>query len=437
MSNKKAKISLLGLVTMVCVMVAGGGYGIEDLIGTAGPGVALLILLLIPFVWSLPFGMAAAELSSAYPENGGMYIWAKNVLGEKAGFVSGWCYGIAGFVEPATFATLTANYAKGFFPFELSSFQYWMLCTALIVLFAVVNVLGLELVGKLSIVISLLCLIPFIALIVMSLTDIQYSPVTPFINEQVTTFEAVGQGVLIAIWFNTGYEAVSAMTGEIDGGERKLPKAIMLSVPIISILYILYLFPALMNVGNWQDWSSEGPLSFVELGGIVGGEILSWAFVIAGTLCSAIILCEYMAACPRVLSSMAERGQFFKVFAIKHKKYGTPHVSIIISSLIGILLCSSSSFIELVGLAAVLYSVPIILMFIAVIKLRITKPDLQLPYKAPLKNKTFIAYIMLPTILYAISVFADAWQIGILIGLSSIPAYYFFKRINKDKEDKI
>lgn len=427
--KKKSKVSMVGLVAMVCVMVAGGGYGIEDLVGSVGPGMTMLALLIIPFIWSIPFGLASAELSSAYPEDGGMYIWARRALGEKAGFVSGWCYTIAGFVEPALFATLTANYARGFFPNELTNFQYWMLCTVIIVIFSLINFFGIKVLSNMATVITIVCLIPFAILIVTSLLNIQYNPVAPFKPEEISVFTAIGQGLLIAIWFNTGFEAVSTMSGEIENGARKLPRAILIAIPIISIMYIVFIFPALSAVGNWGSWSSEGPLSFIEVGHIVGGPGLKWAFVAGGTLSSMMILCQYIAAYSRVMASMSHKGQFFRCFSIEHKKYGTPHVSIIISGLVAIAICSSSNFIELVGVASILYSVPVILMFIAVIKLRIKKPDLKLEYKVPLKNRTFIAYLCVPIILYGASVFADNWIVGLGLALTSLPAYYFFKYI--------
>lgn len=429
--KKRSKVSTVGLVAMICIMVAGGGYGIEDLIGSAGPGMTMLVLLIIPFIWSIPFGLVSAELSSAYPEDGGMYTWARESIGEKAGFISGWCYTVAGFVEPALFATLTANYARGFFPFELNSFQYWLLCAVIITLLSIVNFFGIKVLSNMATVITIVCLLPFVILIVLSFMNIQYNPVLPFKPEEISIFQALGQGLLIAIWFNTGFEAVSTMSGEIQDGAKKLPKAILISVPIISIMYMVFVFPALAAVGNWQDWSSEGPLSFIELGQILGGETLKWGFIIAGTLTSLMILCQYIAAYSRVMAAMAEKGQFFQCFAIEHKKYGTPYVSIIISGVVAIAICSSGSFIELVGVASILYSVPVILMFVAAIKLRIQKPDLKLEYKVPLRNKTFIAYICVPIVLYAGSVFADNWIVGLGLALTSIPAYYFFRYIYK------
>ena len=431
MAHKKSKISVLVLVTMICVTVAGGGFGIEDLVGGVGPGMTMLVFILIPFIWSLPFGLVSAELSSAYPEDGGMYTWAKEALGEKAGFVSGWCYTIAGFVEPALFASLSANYLKAFFPFELSAFQYWLICAGLIALFTIINFFGIKIVSNMATVVTFLCVIPFIALIVLSFMNLEYSPVTPFIPKDMSFFQAAGQGLLIGIWFNTGYETVSTMSGEIENGEKLVPRAIIIAVPIISVMYILFVVPALAAVGNWQDWSSEGPLSFVEIGQALGGAPLQWAFSIAGTLASMMILCEYITAYSRVFASMSEKGQFLKCFSRQHPKFKTPYLGIIILGVVSAIICCSGSFIEFVGVASILYSVPVILMFIAAIKLRLKQPNLKLAYKVPLKNSLFIAYTIIPIVMYGASVFADNWIVGLGLAATSIPAYAYFKFLYK------
>lgn len=429
MSHKKTKISLVGLIAMICVTVAGGGFGIEDLVGSVGPGMTMLVFIAIPFVWSLPFGLSSAELSSAYPEDGGMYTWAKEGLGEKAGFVSGWCYTIAGFVEPATFAVLSANYLKMLIPVEVNDFIYWLLCACLISLFAVINILGIKLVSNMATVITILAIIPFLVLIVLSFMNIEYSPVKPIHPQDMSFLEAAGQGLLIGIWFNTGFETISTMSGEIEHGEKLVPKAIVIAVPIISIMYILFVIPALAAVGNWQSWSSEGPLSFVEIGGILGGAPLRWAFVVAGGLASMMILCEYILAYAHVMASFSRKGQFFQIFSKEHKTRKTPYAAIIILSLVSIVLCTSGSFIEFVGIASILYAVPVIMMFIANIKLRVQNPDLQLPFKVPLGNKTYCIYLCFPIAIYGASIFADNWIVGLGLAATSIPAYLFFKKL--------
>lgn len=426
MAHKKSKVGLLGLVPMIYVMVAAGGFGCEDMVGAVGPGMTMLVFMILPFVWSMPFGLVAAELSSAYPLDGGMYVWARQILGEKAGFVSGWCYMVAGFVEPALFAALSVNYLKGFLPFELTPFTNWIACVIVVLVLSAVNLLGIKALSDISTWVTFFMLIPFAILLILSLTHLEYNPVEPLIPEDMSLWKAAGKGLLIGIWLNTGFEAVSTMTGEIENGEKLVPKAIMIAIPFVSIMYLITIFPTLAAVGNWQDWSSEGPISFAGAGMILGGKPLNIAFIIGAGLSSLSICCAYIGAYSRVAYTMSEQGQFFKSFSKTHPKFGTPYVAIIAIAIISLIACYGS-FIELVGVAAILYAVPILLMFAAAIKLRLKKPDLKLAYKVPLKKGGFVAFAIVPMIIYSYSVFADNWILGLGLAATAIPAYAFFK----------
>ena len=98
-------------------------------------------------------------------------------------------------------------------------------------------------------------------------------------------------------------------------------------------------------------------------------------------------------------------------------------------SAVSIVLCSSGSFIEFVGIASILYAVPVIMMFISNIKLRIKQPDMKLDFKVPLPNKVYIVYLCFPIVIYGASIFADNWIVGLGLAATSIPAYLFFKKI--------
>src|SRR5579875_1764198 len=71
------KLTLLPLVMATYFMVSGGPYGIEDILGGAGFAGGLLILILLPLVWSLPTALMIGELASAIPADGGFYVWVR------------------------------------------------------------------------------------------------------------------------------------------------------------------------------------------------------------------------------------------------------------------------------------------------------------------------------------------------------------------------
>ena len=67
---KKYRMTTSTIVFMIFCLCAAGAYGIEDMIPQAGPGLTLVMLIVLPFVWSTPMGLVASELGSAIPEEG-------------------------------------------------------------------------------------------------------------------------------------------------------------------------------------------------------------------------------------------------------------------------------------------------------------------------------------------------------------------------------
>ena len=79
---KKHRMTTSTVVFMIFCLCAAGAYGIEDMIPNAGPGLTLVMLIVLPFVWSTPMGLVASELGSAIPEEGGFYKWVQRACGE-------------------------------------------------------------------------------------------------------------------------------------------------------------------------------------------------------------------------------------------------------------------------------------------------------------------------------------------------------------------
>src|SRR6202167_203749 len=86
----RRKLTLLPLIAATYIMVAGGPYGFEEVIGKTDYANAILILLLTPLLWSLPTALMVSELASAIPEEGGFYIWVRRGMGRFWGFQETW-----------------------------------------------------------------------------------------------------------------------------------------------------------------------------------------------------------------------------------------------------------------------------------------------------------------------------------------------------------
>src|SRR5262249_3261844 len=78
------------LVFITYADLSSRAYGLEEMVSASGPGMAILTLAVLPFVWAAPLSLACAELSARFPVEGGYYRWARLAFGEFTGYLAGW-----------------------------------------------------------------------------------------------------------------------------------------------------------------------------------------------------------------------------------------------------------------------------------------------------------------------------------------------------------
>src|SRR5580704_13927148 len=84
------KLTVLPMIAATYFMVAGGPYGLEEIVQKTGYRATLLILILTPLLWSLPTAMMVSELATAIPEEGGFYVWVRRGMGRFWGYQETW-----------------------------------------------------------------------------------------------------------------------------------------------------------------------------------------------------------------------------------------------------------------------------------------------------------------------------------------------------------
>src|SRR5271169_2692666 len=140
------KAALLPFVFVMYAYATGGPFGLEDMVSTSGPGLALLYMLFIPFFWCIPVSLVAAELTTAMPVEGGFYRWVRAAFGDFWGFQAGWWNWTSSFLLMSSYAVLVADYASFYFP-GLTGWRHYLVALAVTLLVAWVNVRGIRMVG--------------------------------------------------------------------------------------------------------------------------------------------------------------------------------------------------------------------------------------------------------------------------------------------------
>src|SRR5437764_68334 len=158
----KRKLKPVQLAAIIFLTVSGGPYGLEPLLEQTGANASLLLLLLTPLAWDVPTIFTILELNSMMPVTGGYYQWVKRALGLRWAFYEGWWTWLYTFADLAIYPVLFVQYLSFFYP-EAVSYKI-PVCLFIIWLSGGINILGIVPVGRTSIILSTLVLIPFLLL---------------------------------------------------------------------------------------------------------------------------------------------------------------------------------------------------------------------------------------------------------------------------------
>src|ERR1700733_4117280 len=150
----RRSLGTLSLVFILYFTTSGGAYTTETLIHSVGPGLGLVILLLVPIVWSIPEVLIVGELASMLPEEGGYYRWVDRAFGRFWAFQNGWLTWMYSLVDMAIYPVLFNQYLRYFIPNLDTRFE-WLISLAMIWGATWINLRGAVCVGAASIIAGL------------------------------------------------------------------------------------------------------------------------------------------------------------------------------------------------------------------------------------------------------------------------------------------
>ena len=376
------RASLLSLVGITYCMVAGGPYGLEDLVHASGYRTAVLLLLVTPLLWSFPVTLMVSELSAALPEDGGYYVWVRRALGPFWGFQEAWLSFAASIFDMAIYPTLFVTYLARLWPAAGDGAWATLIGIALIVLCVGLNLAGIRPVGAGSVGMTFVMLLPFGIAIVLALCS---HPHAVAAGGGPLRTNLLG-GILVAMWNYMGWDNVSTIAGEVERPQRTYPLAMLISVLLVAMTYVLPV-AAISRAGiPPEDWRAG---SWVTAGQVVGstvgphfGEALAIAVMAGGMISAFSMFNALILSYSRVPLAMAADGFLPKIMGLRGRRTGVPYVSVIVCA-VGWSICLKLGFMRLLVLDTLLYGLGLVLEFAALIALRLREPTLARPYKIP------------------------------------------------------
>ncbi|MFI7099046.1 amino acid permease [Streptomyces sp. NPDC050161] len=386
---------VLGLWQLTAIGVGGIiGAGIFTLAGTvangkAGP--AVLISFLIAGIASAAAAFSYAEFAGLIPKAGSAYTYGYAVLGELAGWFIGWDL----LLEYTAIVAVVAIGISGYFSFlvgELGAdLPAWMLgapgtgeghrvdlfALVLCLLIAYLLTLGIKNAARFEMIVVGLKVLVVIGVIAVGFFHIKtgnYSPFFPFGVSGAFTGAAT---VFFAVF---GYDAMSTAAEESKDAQRHMPKAIIYSLVISMVLYVLACL-VLTGMQNYKDIDPESGFSTAFKS--VGLGSLADVIAVGAIIGILTVMFTFMLGVTRVWFSMSRDGLLPKWFA---KTHPTRHVPTRVTWIVGAASAAIAGFLP-IGEAAELTNIGILLAFVvvcvAVIVLRYKRPDLPRTFRTP------------------------------------------------------
>ncbi len=397
----KSQIRKAGLVSFVFVMYSyttAGPFGLEGEVAASGPGMALIYDLVLPLFWCIPISLAAAELTTAMPVEGGFYRWVRAAFGDFWGFLAGWWNWTAAFLLCSAYAVLFADYLGFYFP-QVAGWRHTLVAVAVIAVIAYVNVRGIQVVGLVATILEIFVLLPVVVLCVVGLWKARYSPFTPLVPPHRPLFEIFGVGLALGLWGYSGYEQLSTVAEEVENPQRSYPRALALVVPLSMATYFFPTYASLAALGNWHEWT---PRYFVDAAHAIGGLGLGVWMTLAATLTSLAILNSSVLATTRMPFAMAQDGYLPQALTRLHPRYGTPWVAISLSAVIYALF-AARTLAQLISVYIWLRIATSVLTILALWQLRRTMPNLARPFRVPWGRKGLLYVVGAPLLMSGVA----------------------------------
>ena len=347
---------------------------------------SISLWIIAAVLFFVPTALVIVELSSRFPEEGGLYAWSRDAFGEFHGFVAGWTYWVYTFFYLPGLCVASVSmsaYVGGIGGTHLAQDRTFLLAGSFVLLFAAVylNIIGLRIgkwlqnAGGVGTYVPLLILVG-IAFVVWrtqgSVTHFTWAAILPRWN-----WDSVNFWPQLAFAF-TGLELVSAMSDEVHEPQKTLPRAIFGSGVLIALIYIAGTIAVLVllndaavrpDSGVFQAITAASAVLKVGAIGIIAALLVTVGNAGGvGSTVTGIARVPFTVGVDRYLPA---------AFSRVHPRWKTPHVSILVQAVISaaILLVSQISdttfgaYQFLVAATVILYFIPFLYMYAAAIKL--------------------------------------------------------------------
>lgn len=441
--NKNELGRKLGLGAVIALGVGttvGSGIfsSLSEVANAAGSSLFLVLAFIIGGLLQIPANFVYAELASAYPEDGGQYVYFKEAGSRPLAFLGGWISFWA--TDPPSISIMAlaiVNYLAFFIP--IHGLILKLIAVGFVLIFMFMHLRSVEGGGAFQTIITALKILPFALVIGIGLFHLQgdmllsAKPLTGFAAGGITALIA---GIGATTWSYDGMAAACYMSGEIKNPRKNLPLGLILTAVVVLVLYAGLTFVASGMLSIDELAGSDAPIALLAsklpgIGSYAGTIVAIMAIIVVIGSLSSCIMCQ-----PRIEYAMAKDNLFFKSFAKVHPKYETPYFSIIVQCAVAIVLIFATNLSGLLGYFTMVALLKNLLTFLTIFPLRKKGKEngYDPAYKCPGGAiMPIIAIFMTGTLIWGQLTYAPMQSLlcAFIAVATGLPVFYYWDKKNK------
>ena len=421
-TDKKDKFGLWSIVLLGINSIIGTGIFLLPNRADALMGPSSLLILLFDAFLAGCLALCFAEVAGFFSRNGGPYLYAKAAFGDFVGYEVGVLKLVVTIIAWAAMAVGFATALGAAFPFFAGDTMKNLIAAVLIGGLTIMNIAGVKISKILNNLMTISKLVPLCVFIAVGLFFVNGSNFTPFVPTHMAD-GAFANAAITMFFAYTGFEAIAVAAEDFKDPKKDLPRGIILTMIIVTIIYMLVVGISIGILG--PDLAVDKAPIQTAFGRAVGP--VGAYFILLGTLFSmgGINLAESFIA-PRACTSLAEDGML-PAFLNRRTSWGTPWASSVVVAILSILLAWSGSFTTLAAISAVSRFTQYLPTVLSVIVFRRKWKDRERTYKIP--GGIFVPVVAFLTSLWMLS---NAKPMQLVWGLGGIlviaPYYLVYKK---------
>jgi len=428
----------LGLALLIGIgvgsVIGSGVYTLQGLIASVAGPAAIVAVVLMGLI-TLLLGLMYAELGSMYPKAGGPYYFPKEILGDLAGFITGWSYYFSCFIGTAAIIYSFIFYLSFYVTGLAAGLTLVPVGTliALLVLAVVtyINVIGVKYGAGFNFVLTVLKIVPLLIFIGAALYHLKPSNFQPFAPFGASS---VALAIAFGFWMYVGFESIAIVGEEVKEPTRNIVKGMVYSLIIVTAIYLLTAL-GFIGIIDWRSlgftegsWESLASISspLADVAKAAGLDIIAHIVTIGAAISALGAFSSWVLLQGRIAFAMARDRRFWLKLGEVHPKYGTPAKALVFSSLLtAVVMILVPSFPNVVLLSMIEAFIPYALGAVSLVVARRTMPNASRGFKVP-----FASILMwLAFILSSLYVYWACWPwtlTGSILALLGFLVYAFF-----------